>query len=387
MKKMIVVALALSLSAVKAQEIRTARLGLELVVSGLSAPVGLVHSGDGTRRLFVIEQRGVIRIVRDAILQPQAFLDLRDRVACCGEQGLLGLAFDPQFSTNGFFFVNYTDRAGDTRVERYRVRADDPDRADIASVALVLAVDQPFSNHNGGHLVFGPDGYLYIGLGDGGSGGDPSNRAQDLGTLLGKMLRIDVRSGLPYSVPADNPFAGVNGARPEIWARGLRNPWRYSFDRDTGDLWIADVGQNAWEEVNFQRAASRGGENYGWRRMEGTHCFNPSSGCDDGTLTLPVLEYGRDDGCSVTGGFRYRGARFPAMRGVYIYGDYCSGLIRGAMPGVTGFSDVLELRSGLSISSFGEDQSGEIYVVSHDGTIYRLVDTAGTRRRPVRRNG
>lgn len=360
-------------------------VALEPFATGLSRPVSITHAGD--TRLFVVQQGGRIVVVDNGSVRPEPFLDLTALVSTGGEQGLLGLAFDPDYATNGFFYVNYTDRGGDTVVARFRVSSSDPNRAEATSAKTILSVDQPFANHNGGQLAFGPDRMLYIGLGDGGSGGDPGDRAQNRGVLLGKMLRIDVRSGDPYAIPPDNPFVGQSGARPEVWAYGLRNPWRYSFDRATGDLWIADVGQNAWEEVNFQRAASRGGENYGWRRMEGTHCFNPSSGCDDGTLTLPVLEYGRDDGCSVTGGFRYRGARFPAMRGVYIYGDYCSGLIRGAMPGVTGFSDVLELRSGLSISSFGEDQSGEIYVVSHDGTIYRLVDTAGTRRRPVRRNG
>ncbi|MBF8285408.1 MAG: hypothetical protein HW378_4323 [Anaerolineales bacterium] len=258
-------------------------------MSGLDEPVDLKHAGDGSGRLFVIEQPGRIRIVENGELLPDPFLDIEPLVNSRGnEQGLLGLAFYPDYAANGLFFVNYTDVNGDTVVARYAVSADDPSRADPASAKIILQVDQPFPNHNGGDLVFGPDGYLYIGLGDGGSGGDPQGNGQNLNALLGKMLRIDVNHGDPYAIPPDNPFAGRAGARPEIWAYGLRNPWRYSFDRATGDLYIADVGQNAYEEVDFQPADSRGGENYGWNKYEGFHAYD--GGATDG-LTMPVAEY------------------------------------------------------------------------------------------------
>ena len=249
---------------------------------------------------------------------------------------------------------------------------------------MLLRISQPFSNHNGGQLAFGPDGFLYIGTGDGGSGGDPGNRAQSLTTLLGKILRIDVDGGTPYAIPPDNPFSSTASALPEIWAYGLRNPWRFSFDRATGDLLIADVGQNAFEEINFQPAQSSGGENYGWRLMEASHCFNPASNCNDGSLTLPILEYGRGEGCSVTGGYVFRG-RSPGTRGMYIYGDFCSGTIWFAAPDEEGrWTNRLEIQSGLSISSFGEAANGEIYVAGYGGTIHRIVELP-ERRRGARR--
>ena len=386
--------LVLSLAALTCNATRTshpdshsdARIGIRRIASGFSQPIGLVAAHDGTGRLFVIEQQGRIRILdRAGNVQPGVFLDVTSKVACCGEQGLLGLAFHPQYEANGFFFVNYTDRSGDTVVSRYRVSSD-PSVADAASESVLLRVDQPFSNHNGGHLLFGPDGFLYIGLGDGGSGGDPGNRAQNLGDLLGKMLRIDVSGNGAYTIPSDNPFLGIAGARPEIWSYGLRNPWRYSFDRDTGDLWIADVGQGEWEEINFQPAASSGGENYGWRRMEGNHCFNPSSGCDTGSLVRPVAEYNHDRGrCSVTGGYVYRGPGYPAMRGLYIYGDFCSGTIFTTRRAGSTFETSVAVESGRTISSFGEAEDGELYLTDYSGAIYRVIDENNRRTRSVRR--
>jgi glucose/arabinose dehydrogenase len=359
---------------------------LRQIVTGLASPVGLVHAGDSSGRLFIVLQNGRIVIYDGAALLAQPFLDIRSLVACCGERGLLGLAFHPRYETNGFFFVNYTDLSGDTVVARYSVSASDPNLADPNSAQIILQIDQPFPNHNGGQLQFGPDGYLYIGMGDGGEGGDPGNRAQNLNLLLGKMLRIDIDRGLPYTVPPDNPFSGSTTARNEIWAYGLRNPWRFTFDRATGDLFIADVGQNQFEEINWTPATSRGGENYGWRRMEGAHCFNPASNCNDGSLTLPVLEYGRSDGCSVTGGYRYRGGIYPSLQGVYFYGDLCSGKIWGATRNAGGTWETTQLLdTALSITSFGEDEGGEVYVVNYGGNIFRIEGPALERRRPARR--
>ncbi len=346
-------------------------LELEEVASGLARPVALTHAGDGSGRRFVVLQEGRIVIHDEDGTGATPFLDISDRVSCCGERGLLGLAFHPRYRDNGFFFVNYTDPGGDTRVSRFSV-GNDPDRADPGSETEVLAFGQPFGNHNGGDLAFGPDGFLYIASGDGGSGGDPQNNGQALDTRLGKILRVDV-DGLPFAIPPANPFAGQGGALEEIWAYGLRNPWRMSFDRQTGDLFIGDVGQGAREEVNFQPAASDGGENYGWRRMEGTACFNPSSGCNDGSLTLPVLEYGHDQGCSVTAGYRYRGEASSALEGVYFFGDFCSGRIWGATPAADGSWSMVELLdTDLAVSSFGEDEAGEIYVLDHFGSVHRL---------------
>jgi glucose/arabinose dehydrogenase len=360
---------------------------LQPVAANLANVVSIAHAGDA--RLFFVEQSGQIKIWNGTSVLSTPFLDLRSLVSCCNEQGLLGLAFHPRYAQNGFFYVNYTDLAGDTVIARYTVSAASPDRANPASAQILLRVDQPFANHNGGQLAFGPDGYLYIGLGDGGSGGDPGNRAQDMNTLLGKMLRIDVDSGSPYGIPPSNPFR--TSAHPEIWALGLRNPWRYSFDRYNGNLWIADVGQGEWEEVNFQPAASIGGVNYGWRRMEGTHCFNPSTNCNPtGQLVLPVIEYEHVGGlCSVTGGFVYRGARYPRLHGTYVYGDFCNGMIFGAVRNPsTGAVTTRELAdTNLFISTFGEDVNGELYVADWrgNGTIYRITAPAPlpAKRRPV----
>jgi uncharacterized protein (TIGR03437 family) len=318
--------------------------------------------------MFVVEQSGRIRIVKNGSAVAQPFLDMRARVSCCGERGLLGLAFSPRFAENGSFYVNYTDPTGNTVVSRLRVSAGNPDMADASSEQAVLRVAQPFSNHNGGNLMFGPDGFLYIGLGDGGSGGDPQNNGQRNDTLLGKMLRLDVESGsATYVVPPSNPFVSNSGTRPEIWASGLRNPWKYTFDRETGDLWIADVGQNRAEEVNVQAASSRGGENYGWRRMEGLQCYPSGSSCDRSGLTLPVVEYARSEGVSVTGGYVYRGSRYPALRGFYLYADFGSGNIWALQRAGDAWDNRRLLASGRNISTFGQDPGGELYVADHSG--------------------
>jgi len=349
-------------------------IALTTVISGLASPVDMADPNDGS--LFVLEQTGQVRIVRNGQLEATPLLDVTDRVRCCGERGLLGIALPPDYAQKGYFYLNYTtDTLGklQTRISRFHLSAD-TNIADPTSEQIVLVYDQPYGNHNGGGLAFGPDGFLYIGVGDGGSGGDPQNRAQNLGDILGKMLRIDVETGNPatYTVPASNPFVEQTNAQPEIWAYGLRNPWRYSFDRQTGDLFIADVGQNAWEEIDFQPAASSGGENYGWRITEGSHCYNPNP-CDTTGLTLPIWEYGRSDGRSVTGGFVYRGAAYPGLQGVYLYADYLSGRIWGLRFDGSGWENRLLLESGRNISSFGQDAGGELYVIDHAGEILRVV--------------
>ncbi|MDW8325393.1 MAG: PQQ-dependent sugar dehydrogenase [Anaerolineales bacterium] len=345
---------------------------LRRITGGLTKPVFLTHAGDA--RLFIVEQPGTIRIFENGRLLPVPFLDIRDRVNDgANEQGLLGLAFHPRYTENGFFFVNYTGANDETVIARFSVTSD-PNRADPAGEKVILTIEQPYRNHNGGDLAFGPDGYLYIGMGDGGSAGDPENRAQNLRSLLGKMLRLDVDNGEPYGIPPDNPFVVRGDARPEIWAYGLRNPWRFSFDRATGDLYIADVGQNAYEEVNFQPAGSSGGENYGWRYFEGTHEFKDAADAPP-EVVPPIAEYGRGDGCSVTGGYVYRGAALPELNGVYFFGDYCSGLIWSLRRDAAGawvretFGD-----TDFTISSFGEDAAGELYVLDHrGGSVYLIV--------------
>ena len=349
--------------------------GLQTVVEGLDFPVWLT-SPPGDPRLFVVEKGGRVVIIEDGTVLPTPFLDLRGQVSGGGEQGLLSLAFHPDYSANGRFFVNFTDPAGDTRVVEYRVSQGDPGQADAGSARVVLAIDQPFSNHNGGLVLFGPDGMLYVGMGDGGSGGDPQGNGQNLGALLGKLLRIDVDGAQPYAVPDDNPFADTAGARPEVWAYGLRNPWRFSFDRDTGDLYIADVGQNRVEEVNAVSGAGAG-RNYGWNVMEGTRCFEPEEGCDRDGLTLPATEFDHGDGCSVTGGYVYRGDAVTALRGTYLYSDYCSGFVRGfrfANGQATGERRFPELEpADHSISSFGEDAEGELYILTAGGGVHKIV--------------
>jgi len=346
-------------------------LRLVPVVSGFDRPVYVTHAGDGSGRIFVVEQPGRVQVVKDAQIGSQPFLDITSLVGSDGlEQGLLSLAFHPRYPENGFFFVNYTDLQGDTVIARYSV-SEDPDVADPASAKQLLTIGQPYRNHNGGHILFGSDGYLYVGTGDGGSANDPENRAQDLGTLLGKILRLDVDNADPYGVPPTNPFIDRADARPEIWSYGWRNPWRLAFDATTGDLYIADVGQNQYEEVHVEPADSPGGLNYGWRLMEGTHCFNPAE-CDPAALdvVLPVAEYDHSQGCSITGGYIYRGIQLPALSGVYLYGDYCRGTLWGIRSEMDGrWSQAELLQTGLTISSFGQDEAGEIYLVDHDGAI------------------
>jgi len=341
---------------------------------GFRQPTSIVAPMDGTQRVFVLEQPGVIWIVQNGQRLPEPFLDLRDRVGNReSEQGLLGLAFHPQFAQNGVFFLNYTDHNGDTVVARYRVDPPTSNHGDPTTEEILLRVEQPYGNHNGGHLAFGPDGYLYIGLGDGGAAGDPEDRAQNLNTLLGKMLRLDVDAGPRYGIPPDNPFADGQGGRAEIWAWGLRNPWRYAFDRETGDLYIADVGQNLWEEVNFWPAGAGGGANFGWDYYEGSHPYEdtPPPGV---TLIFPVAEYGHDLGCSITGGEVYRGRELPELDGIYLYGDFCTGRIWGLRATDQGWESRLLWETPFHISTFGLDEQGEIYLADYGaGVIYRLT--------------
>jgi glucose/arabinose dehydrogenase len=341
------------------------------IVSGFSRPLGMTSILDENLVIYVLEQDGIIRVLENNNLLEEPFLDISNKVSNRGsEQGLLGIALDPDFLTNGEFYLNYTDRNGDTVIGRYFAN---PDRktADVKSEQIILSVGQPYSNHNGGNLVFGPDGYLYIGLGDGGSGGDPEMRAQNPDTLLGKMLRIAVSNQEVYAIPEDNPFLDSDG-RDEIFSIGLRNPWRYSFDRLTDDLWIADVGQGNWEEINFTPVNAEIGLNYGWYYFEGTHSFkgDPTSVEE---YVFPVYEYDHSMGCSVTGGYVYRGETLQEWYGVYIFGDFCNGKVWGILPADNGDWKVSELfETGLNISSFGEDVFGELYLISHNGTLYKL---------------
>ena len=339
------------------------------VVSGLVSPVHLTTPA-GDARLFVVDQPGVIYVVRDGTRLATPFLDISDEVAYGGERGLFSMAFDPEYDSTGLFWVNYTDNAGDTRVERYRVSAD-PDVADAGSAELVLHVEQPASNHNGGQIAFGPDGMLYVGMGDGGGGGDPLGHGQNLSTLLGALLRLDVRT-LPYAIPADNPFAGSVDDRPEIWGYGLRNPWRFSFDHVAGDLYIGDVGQNQWEEINAV-PADDAPVNYGWRIMEGAHCYNATS-CSQTGLTLPVHEYSHGEGCSVTGGYVYRGEDLTGLQGHYFYSDFCTGFLRSFRVAGGSATEHREWNVGDlgNVLSFGEDSAGELYVLAGGGRVYRL---------------
>jgi len=349
-----------------------AAVGLEQLASGLSFPVH-VAAPAGDARLFIVEKTGRVRILQGGQVLATPFLDLSGQVSGGSEQGLLSIAFHPDYGTSGRFVVNYTDQGGDTQIVEYRVSAD-PNRADPASARTLLSVLQPFSNHNGGLVVFGPDGMLYVGMGDGGSGGDPQGNAQNLGSLLGKLLRLDPDGG----APADNPFVGQAGARGEIWAYGLRNPWRFAFDRETGDLFIADVGQNRLEELNAVQGAGRG-LNYGWDVMEGNDCFEPQAGCDRTGLILPVVVYDHADGCSVTGGHVYRGSAIPDIRGLYFYSDYCSGFVRSfrfdgnAAADQRRWADLEPGGGDRNVTSFGEDSAGEMYLMTSNGNLYKIV--------------
>ena len=371
-------------SATQAADTFAPATGLRLVevARGLDGPL-YVTTPTGDPRLFVVEQPGRVRVIEGGRLLDRPFLDLTKRARSGGERGLLSIAFHPQYRANGFLFVNYTDLNGDTQIERYRVTAD-PNVADPASARLVLHVAQPYPNHNGGHILFGPDGMLYVGMGDGGSGGDPHGNGQNLGTLLGKLLRLDVDvsndSRAPgYRIPRDNPFVGRRGARPEIWADGLRNPWRFCFDAPAGLLYIADVGQNRWEEVDVASTRA-GGLNYGWNIMEGRHDYAPRGRSRAG-LVMPLVEYGHDDGCSITGGFVYRGRAMPELAGTYFFSDYCRGWIRSFR---VSQGRAIERREWQSVdagqvTSFGLDAAGELYLTNAAGRVYRLAGAAPPR--------
>ena len=358
----------------------------EPVATGLNRPVSITHAGDGSGRLFVVLQEGQIAVHDGAQVLETPFLDVSNQVSCCGEQGLLDVAFHPNFAVSGQFYVNYTDLSGDTIVSRFSISSD-PNVADVASEAVILKIEQPNVSHNGGQLQFGPDGYLYIATGDGGGGPTDPDRGQDPLTLLGKILRIDVDGATPYEIPPDNPFAEIDSALSEIWAYGLRNPWRFSFDRATGDMFIGDVGQAAREEINFQPADTGGGENYGWRLMEGSACFDPETGrpfpdvppetCNDGSLTLPIIEYTHRDGScggSVTAGYVYRGTDYPELDGLYFYADFCTGRIWTAARNEKAvWTPVGPLDTGFSISTFGEDEQGQLYLADLlSRTVFRI---------------
>ncbi len=367
------------------------------VASGLVRPTSVAHAGDGSGRLFVTQQAGLLRVIDQDVLLEEPFLDLTETVSCCGERGLLGVAFHPDFESNGRFFVSYTDAAEDSIVSEFLVSAEDPNRADPASETLVIRIDQPSDEHNGGQLQFDADGYLYVGIGDGGHGHEAEGAPQNFGSLLGKILRLDIDSARPYSIPHDNPFLGVDGARTEIWVMGLRNPWRFSFDRDTGDLFIGDVGQRTIEEIDYQPAASPGGENYGWDFKEGSLCTGPGGSAHgpeeedqadehdephgegacsphDEELTDPILEYSHEVGCSIIGGYRYRGSGLPSLGGVYLYGDFCSGRLFAAVQEEDANWSVVDQReTGFLITTFGEDEAGEVYVADLRGHLFRLA--------------
>lgn len=347
-------------------------LRLEKVVEGLNSPV-YITSPPGDPRLFVVEQAGRIRILRDGNVVATPFLDIRSSVRSGGEQGMLSMAFHPDYRTNGFFYVNYTDRNGDTHVERFKVTSN-ADVADASSAKLILKVDQPYANHNGGLVMFGPDGMLYIGMGDGGSGGDPHRNGQNPRALLGKLLRINVSRGEPYTIPVGNPYANGAGGAPEVWATGMRNPWRFSFDRTAGLLFIGDVGQDRSEEVDVA-PANRAGLNYGWNIMEGPRCYRTPS-CDRDGLVMPALSYDHADGvCSVIGGYVYRGHRVPQIAGNYFYSDYCTGWIKSFRYDNGRAVDQKQWNVPHlgNVVSFGEDSSGELYIVGENGTIWKIA--------------
>jgi glucose/arabinose dehydrogenase len=361
-------------------------LSLESLATGFDQPLYVADTGPEDDTLIVLEKTGKAWLLDNGAKSEDPFLDLTDAVSTSSEQGLLGMAFPEGFAENGRFYVDYTGPEGQTVISRFEV--DESGAADRDSEQVVLEFAQPYGNHNGGMIEFGPDGMLYIGTGDGGSGGDPQGNGQKLDTYLGKLLRIDVEfdedmhggdpATLAYVTPTDNPFASSGEGLDEIWAYGLRNPWRFSFDRDTGDLWLGDVGQNAWEEIDFQPASSEGGENYGWNVLEGTHPFPPDSDPGDTSgYVMPVVEYDRAAGKSVTGGYVYRGDSYPALEGVYVYGDFSSGRIWGLRRSGDAVENVLLAETGLPIASFGEDSDGELYVVDFGGEVFKV--TASTR--------
>jgi glucose/arabinose dehydrogenase len=349
-------------------------LGLEQLARGLRRPVALADAGDFSGRLYVAEKRGPIRIVENGSALPTPFLDISDRVASDqSENGLLGLAFHPDYPNNGFFYVYYSNLANQTVLARYSVSGN-PNVADKNSETVLLTFDQPTPEHNGGQLTFGTDGYLYVGLGDGGGVGDEYNNGQNGGTLLGAILRLDVDSGLPYSVPPDNPFVGDPNIRDEIWTYGLRNPWGYALDRDSGEWYIADVGETKFEEINVQPAGVAG-QNYGWPQMEGTHCYPSGEECEKPGMVSPVYEYTHTEGCAVVGGFVYRGRQFPALDGTYLFGDYCAGQIWALRKLPIGGWQFVEMSAPfVRISAFGQDRNGEVYVLDYkQGAVYLIT--------------
>ncbi len=346
------------------------------VVTGLNRPLFLTNAGDGSGRLFAVEQGGKIWVIKDGQKLDTPFLDVSSLLSRdvfnggYSERGLLGLAFAPDYASSGVFYINHTDGNGNTVVARYHVSADNPDVANPDSAQTILTQQQPYANHNGGNMAFGPDGDLYIGFGDGGSAGDPQGHAQDLSTWLGKILRIDVNADT-YTVPPDNPFVNTQGAKPEIWAYGLRNPWRFSFDRETGDLYIGDVGQNLWEEVDFQPAGDPGGENYGWNVFEATHPY--SGAAAPANMVLPVAEYSHNEGIAVTAGYVYRGSALPGLTGAFFYGDYGTGTIWSLYRDANGdWQHNVFMKGAGTISSFGQDESGELYLIDYGGRVLRF---------------
>jgi glucose/arabinose dehydrogenase len=342
------------------------------LLSGLTRPTDLTAPNDGSGRIFILEQAGLIRIARDGQMLPEPFMDIRAQVGDqANEQGLLGLAFHPEYAENGFFFTNYTDTSGTTVISQWQV-SDQPDRGDADSEQILMRIQQPFGNHNGGGVKFGPDGFLYLSLGDGGSGGDPQNHGQNTATLLGTLLRIDPDLNGGYTIPEDNPFINGEG-QPEIWSYGLRNPWRFTFDDATGDLYIADVGQNAIEEINFVAAGTPGGLNFGWNYKEGTQPFRGTipAGLE---LVDPVYEYTHSEGCSVTGGHVVRAEHLPDWNGIYIYGDYCNGRVWGLLQAADGWQSQLMFTTGINISAFGKDEAGNIYLLDHRNGAVLLLE-------------
>lgn len=346
---------------------------LEPVMEGLVFPTYLTHANDD--RIFIVEKSGRILVAQDWVLEETPFLDVQDKVGSEGsEQGLLSIAFHPNYAENGRFFINYTNLEGHTVIARYQVQADNPNIADTSTEYILMTIGQPFAVHNGGLLAFGPDGYLYASIGDGGTSGDFFSNAQNDTNLLGTILRLDVDYADPYAIPADNPYTTNDDIRNEIWSSGLRNPWRFSFDRLTSDLFIADVGQFDWEEINFQEAGSPGAQNYGWDILEGNHCYNRDE-CDNDGFVMPVAEYNHQDGgCAITGGYVYRGIQYPELSGNYFFADYCSGKMWGLVREENGNWLTTELLdSDQLFSSFGEDKMGELYVLGFtSGTIFQL---------------
>lgn len=349
----------------------TVKFGVVATVPG--RPLAIANAGDGSGRLFVAEQGGGVYIVKGSVVTSTPFLNISSQVSSGGEQGLLGLAFHPNFPSDPRVYVDYTDTAGNTVVSSFTVDPAAPNSVISGSEVAILHVAQPYPNHNGGGIAFGPDGYLYIALGDGGSGGDPQNHAQDLGSLLGKILRIDVdhpSGGRNYGIPASNPFAGQAGKQGEIWLYGLRNPFRFSFDRATGNLWIGDVGQDKWEEVDVARAGV-GGLDFGWNVMEGSHCYSPGTGCSTAGLTLPIVEYPHTFGCAVIGGNVYRGSASPVLRGGYVFSDECTGITWAVNAAASGAQSLVQVAAAPGgIAGYGESESGELYAADLGGSIY-----------------